>query len=385
MTDKIAILGSTGSIGRQTLEVVQAHREQIEVVAIAGKDEVDLLARQIIEFSPKLVSVENNEIKEKLLQKIGSDVSTEIAVGEEGLYKVAVFSESTMLVVAIPGALTLLPTLAAIKLNKDIALATKEVLVTAGKIIMEEANKYNINIYPIDSEHSAILQCLSAENKNRIRKIILTASGGAFLRTPSKDLDKMTAKEALNHPTWKMGPKITIDSATLMNKGFEVLEAHYLFGIDLSKIEVLIHPQSIVHSMVEFVDGSIMAQLGAPDMRVPIQYALLKRNRLPNNFKKLDFSNGLSLNFEKPEKNKFPCLDFAYEAGRRGGTMGAVLNAANEEAVNEFLNNQIRYSEIAVKIRKTMDRHKKIASPTLNQIINADQWARKEVKSGLTA
>lgn len=378
MPKNIAILGSTGSIGKQTLEVVSTFPSSLRVVAIAAKDEVDLIVEQIKKFSPKIVSVENEAVKAKVEEKLGT-TKVQFFTGLEGLAKVATISEAKMLVVAIPGALSLSPTLEAIKLGKDLALATKEILVVAGQIMMEEAKKAKIKIFPIDSEHSAIAQCMRGEDVKKVKKIILTASGGAFLNTPVEKLANMSAKDALNHPTWKMGPKITIDSATLINKGFEVMEAHYLFGLDYSQIEVIIHPESVIHSMVEFVDGSVKAQLGAPDMRIPIQYALLEEERSSNLWKRLDFTKLSKLTFQKPDKQKFPCLEFAYEVGRRGGTLPAVLNAANEIAVESFLRGKITYLEIAVKIREAMDKHQNIENPSLDDILSADSSARNVV------
>ena len=378
MKKNISILGSTGSIGRQTLEIVSAFPSSFRVVGIAAKDEVDLIVEQIKKYNPALVSVATDAVKAKVEEKLGA-VKISILIGEEGLRAVAVAKEVELLVVAVPGALTLVPVLEAIRAGKSIAPATKEVLVTAGKIFMEEVKAAKIKVFPIDSEHSAIAQCLVGEKPEKVKKIILTASGGPFLKTPLEKLSKMTAKEALAHPTWKMGPKITIDSATLMNKGFEVIEAHHLFGLDFSKIEVVVHPQSVIHSLVEFVDGSVKAQLGAPDMRVPIQYALFGMERSPNLWERLDLVKVGTMNFLKPDKEKFPCLEFAYAAGRRGGTMPAVLNAANEEAVKLFLKGKIGYLDIAVKIREKMDKHQIVADPTLENILEADRWAREAV------
>jgi len=287
MKKGISILGSTGSIGKQTLDVVSAFPSAFRVVAIAAKDEVELIIEQVKKFNPILVAVATDAVKQKLETALGS-AKIKIMVGEEGLLAAATAKESELLVVAVPGALTLVPVIQAIRGGKNIALATKEVLVSAGDIFMEEVKAAKIKVFPIDSEHSAIAQCLAGEKMEKVKKIILTASGGPFLNTPIEKLAKMTAKEALAHPTWKMGPKITIDSATLMNKGFEVMEAHHLFGLDYTQIEVIIHPQSIIHSMVEFVDGSVKAQLGAPDMRVPIQYALFGMDRTSNLWDRLD-------------------------------------------------------------------------------------------------
>ena len=379
MKKGISILGSTGSIGKQTLEVISAFPSAFRVVAIAAKDEVELIIEQVKKFNPILVAVATDAVKQKLEAALGN-AKIKIMVGEEGLLAAATAKESELLVVAVPGALTLVPVIEAIRAGKNIALATKEVLVSAGDIFMEEVKSAKVKVFPIDSEHSAIAQCLVGEKIEKIKKIILTASGGPFLKTPIEKLAKMTAKEALAHPTWKMGPKITIDSATLMNKGFEVMEAYHLFGLDYTQIEVIIHPQSIIHSMVEFVDGSVKAQLGAPDMRIPIQYALFGMDRTSNLWDRLDLAKAGTLTFLKPDKEKFPCLDFAYSSGRRGGTLPSVLNAANEEAVNLFLRGKISYLDIAVKIREVMDKHQLIEKPSLDQILEADSWARSQFK-----
>ncbi len=378
MKKGISILGSTGSIGKQTLEVISIFPSSLTVVALAAKDEVDLVVEQIKRFSPKIVSVENDAVKQKVEQKLGAS-KVQILTGQEGLMKVATIAEAKMVVVAIPGSLCLVPVIEAVKLKKDIALATKEVLVAAGEIFMQEVKAAGVKVYPIDSEHSAIAQCVRGEDPKTIKKIILTASGGPFLKTPPEKLAAMTAKDALKHPTWKMGPKITIDSATLMNKGFEVIEAHYLFGLDYSKIEVVIHPQSIIHSMVEFVDGSVKAQLGAPDMRVPIQYALLQETRMQNMWNKMSFANAMQFTFQPPDRQKFPCLQYAYDAGKKKGTLPAVLNAANEEAIKLFLKGKINFAEIATKIKEVFDKHQNKETPSLDDILAADKFARESL------
>lgn len=375
MKKGIAILGSTGSIGKQTLEVAAIFPSSLKVVAIAAKDEVDLIAEQIKKFQPRIVSVLNGDIKQKVEAKIAG-TKVEIFFGPEGLTKVATAPEAKLVVVAIPGSLSLTAVLEAVRAKKDIALATKEVLVAAGELFMSEIKAAGVRVLPIDSEHSAITQCLRGEDRKTIKRLILTASGGPFLKTPMEKLALMTAKDALKHPTWKMGPKITIDSATLMNKGFEVIEAHFLFGLDYSQIEVMIHPESIIHSMVEFVDGSVKAQLGAPDMRVPIQYALLDEQRQNNHWGRLDFGKTPQLTFQKPDKLKFLCLDLAYQAGKAKGTLPAVLNAANEVAVNLFLRGTITYGDIAPKIKAVIDAHTNNSSPSLAEILAADLWAR---------
>ena len=373
-------MGSTGSIGKQTLEVVSAFPSSFNVVAFAAKDEVDLIVEQVKKFSPLLVSVASDAVKAKVEEKLGAN-KAKVLVGEEGLLAVATHSAAKLLVVAIPGALSLSAVLAGVRAGKDIALATKEVLVAAGTLFMEEIKSAKVKIFPIDSEHSALAQCLVGEKIEKVKKLILTASGGPFLKTPVEKLAGITVKDALSHPTWKMGPKITIDSATLMNKGFEVMEAHFLFGLDYSQIEVLIHPQSIIHSMVEFTDGAIKAQLAYPDMRIPIQYALFGMERNSNLWSRVDWAKVKTFTFERPEKEKFPCLELAYQAGRRGGTLPAALNAANEEAVNLFLKGKISYLDIAAKIRQVMDKHQLIEKPTLEQILEADSWARGQLLS----
>ncbi|MDD5594555.1 MAG: 1-deoxy-D-xylulose-5-phosphate reductoisomerase [Candidatus Margulisbacteria bacterium] len=375
MKKGIAILGSTGSIGKQALEIVSIFPSRLRVAAFAAKDEVDLIVEQVKKFQPRLISVLNDDVKQKVEAKLAG-VKVEIVTGLDGLIKVATVADAKTVVVAIPGSLALTAVLEAVKLKKDIALATKEVLVAAGDIFMNEAKAAGIKVFPIDSEHSAIAQCLRGEDRKTIKKIILTASGGPFLKTPAEKLAQMTAKEALKHPTWKMGPKITIDSASLMNKGFEVIEAHHLFGLDYAQIEVIIHPESVIHSMVEFSDGSIKAQLGAPDMRVPIQYALLEEERQANHWGRLDFGKVPSMTFQKPDKVKFPCLEFAYEAGKKGGTLPAVLNAANEEAVSQFLKGKFNFDQIPVKIKAVMDQHQNKEAPSLADILAADNWAR---------
>ncbi len=376
----ISILGSTGSIGGQTLEIVASLRGKFKVTGLSAKGNLELLEDQIKKFSPRLACVEKEEDAKTLVSRLGR-TTTAIYFGEEGLEKIAKHDESDILVVAIPGIAGLSHTLSAIKLRKTIALASKEILVAAGSIVIEEAKKAKSKIVPLDSEHNAIAQILKGEKAKKIKRIILTASGGPFLSTPVKELQKVTSHAALAHPTWQMGHKITIDSATLMNKGFEVIEAHYLFDIDYSKIDVLIHPQSIVHSMVEFEDGSILAQMSAPDMRIPIQYALLGFDRLENNWTKLNLGETPPLSFEKVDCERFPCLELAYIAGRRGGTLPAVMNAADEVAVELFLAQKIKFTEIHSLIKDIMDKHEIIDEPTVEEILKADTWAREEIKT----
>jgi 1-deoxy-D-xylulose-5-phosphate reductoisomerase len=377
MKKGLAILGSTGSIGKQTLEVVSIFPSSLTVTAIAAKDEVDLIVEQVKKFSPKIVSVESEDVKQKVEARLAG-AKTTVLVGQEGLLKVATEPTAKMVVVAIPGALAMTAVLEAVKLKKDIALATKEVLVAAGEIFIKEVKASGSRVFPVDSEHSAIAQCLAGEDPKTVKRIVLTASGGPFIKTPVEKFATLTAKEALKHPTWKMGPKITIDSATLMNKGFEVMEAHYLFGLDYSQIEVIIHPQSVIHSFVEFTDGSVKAQLGAPDMRIPIQYALLGMKRAKNHWNTLSFAKLSKLEFLQPDKQKFPCLDYAYEAGKKKGTLPAVLNAANEEAIKLFFRGKINFAQLPQRIKTVMDRHENKTDPSLDDILAADKWAREQ-------
>lgn len=375
---RIVILGSTGSVGRQTLDVISYHPREFKVVGLASRFSSDVLREQIRQFQPEIVSVLNQTEKKKLEKLISEfKIKPEIVSGVSGLKQVAVYPSAKMVVVAIVGLAGLMPTLAAIESRKDIALATKEVMVVAGKMVKAAVKKFKVNLVPVDSEHSAIFQCLNGEHPSHIKKIILTCSGGPFRQKTKEELNKVSAAEALCHPTWKMGQKITLDCATLMNKGLEILEAKWLFDVNLDQIEVVIHPQSIVHSLVEFKDGNVAALLSVPDMRHPIQYALSYPNRLTNGFaKSLRLSEVGSLSFEKPDIDRFPCLSLAIEAGRIEGTMPTVLVAADEIAVEKFSRGEIGFSKIADIIRKTMASHQVIKSPTLKQILDADCWAR---------
>lgn len=382
MKKSISILGSTGSIGRQTLEVVSAFPNRFRVIGLSARDNLNILAEQVKKFSPKIVSVDNEGSAETLQRKLGK-TQTVVYYGEDGLNRVATHSETDMVVVAIPGSAGIIPTMEAIKQKKDIALASKEVLVAAGDIVMREAEKKKIRLLPIDSEHCGILQCIKGEDPSKIKKVILTASGGPFLDLPKERLSRVSKQEALAHPKWRMGNKISIDSATLMNKGFEVIEAHHLFKIDYMKIDVVVHPQSIIHAMVEFTDGSVIAQMGAQDMRIPIQYALLDGERLPNKFEQMNILKAGDLTFAIPDREKFPCLDLAYAAGKRGGTLPAVLNAANNEAVRLFLDDRIKFTDIAVLVEQAMDKHFYTKEPSLDDILAADMWAKKEIQTSL--
>lgn len=377
---KISILGSTGSIGTQTLDVVRKNRDKFEVVAISANSSINLLLEQIKEFRPKYVAVYNENSAKQLKELIPSDLKIEVLSGMDGLITISSLDEIDVLLTAIVGMIGLIPTLEAIKKGKTIALANKETLVTAGQLVMEEARKRNVDILPVDSEHSAIFQCLNGENKKEIDSIILTASGGPFRGKTKEELLNVTKNEALKHPNWSMGRKISIDSSTLMNKGLEVIEAKWLFDVDAEKIDVVVHPQSIIHSMVQFVDSSIIAQMGCPDMKLPIQYALTYPNRLLNDFERLDFSKLNALTFEKPDLETFPCLQLAYESLKSGGTYSAVLNAANEVLVNEFLEDKIKFYDIPYYIEKTLEAHDSIKKPTLEEILHIDKWSRDFVK-----
>ena len=377
---KISILGSTGSIGTQTLDVVRANRDKFEVVAISANSSINLLLEQIKEFRPKYVAVYNEASAKALKEMIPSDINIEVLSGMEGLVAISSLDEIDVLLTAIVGMIGLVPTLEAIKKGKTIALANKETLVTAGQLVMEEAKKNNVKILPVDSEHSAIFQCLNGENNKEIESLILTASGGPFRGKTKSELLNVTKNEALKHPNWSMGRKISIDSSTLMNKGLEVIEAKWLFDVNTDKIDVVVHPQSIIHSMVQFVDSSIIAQMGCTDMKLPIQYALTYPDRILNDFERLDFSKLTSLTFEKPDLETFPCLKLAYDSLNMGGTYSAVLNAANEVLVNEFLEDKIGFYDIPYYIEKTLDAHKSISKPSLEEILHIDKWSRDFVK-----
>lgn len=378
---RIAILGSTGSIGTQTLEVVR-NLGNIEVVGLTANNNIDLLESQINEFKPKKVAVKNKKNAYILEQRLKSNLQTkniEVLAETDGLVQIATLDEIDIVVTSVVGNIGLLPTIKAIQSKKDIALANKETLVAAGKLVIEEAKRYNVNIYPVDSEHSAIFQCLQGNYNNKISKIHLTASGGPFRTKTVDELKYVTLDDALNHPNWKMGKKITIDSATMMNKGLEVIEAKWLFDVDLNKINVLIHPQSIIHSMVEYEDGTVIAQLGEPDMKVPIQYALTYPNRVKNSFTKINFFEHNKLEFEKPDLNKFECLNLAYEAIKIGGNMPAVLNSANEVAVDLFLNNKIKFLDIPKLIETTMGAYTVKYNYTLDDLKETDMVVREFV------
>ncbi len=375
----IAILGSTGSIGTQTLAIVREQKD-IKVWALAAGKNIDLLERQIREFAPVLAAVWEEEDAKKLRTKV-SDLSVRIVSGMDGMIEVAVFPQAEMLVTAIVGMIGLRPTVAAIRAKKQIALANKETLVTAGHLIMPLAMEYGVSILPVDSEHSAIFQSLNGEVGNRIHKILLTASGGPFRGKTKAQLAKMQVEDALKHPNWSMGKKITIDSATMVNKGLEVMEAKWLFGTQLSDIQVVVQPQSVIHSMVEYEDGSIIAQLGTPDMRLPIQYALYYPKRMPLSGQRLDFYKLGCLTFEQPDLETFDGLKLAYEAARRGGNLPAVFNAANERAVAKFLSRSISFLEITQIIHECMLHCAYIEQPDLTQILETEHVVYEWIES----
>ena len=376
---KIAILGSTGSIGTQTLEVVRENKD-IEVLALAAGNNITLLEQQIREFHPRLVGVWAEEKAEELKSRI-RDTGTKVVSGMDGLLEIAQIEGSEILVTAIFGMIGIRPTIAAIEAGKDIALANKETLVTAGHIIMPLAKKMGVKILPVDSEHSAIFQSLQGSRRSEVKKILLTASGGPFRGKKQEDLLNIRVEDALKHPNWAMGRKITIDSSTMVNKGLEVMEAKWLFDVDIDDVQVVVQPQSVIHSMVEFVDGAVIAQLGTPDMKLPIQYALYypERRYLPGD--RVDFWKIGHLDFEEPDMDTFYGLEHAYEAGRTGGTLPTVFNAANELAVSQFLNREIKYLEIIEIIEDCMRAHKTIENPTVEQILETEAATYERIRS----
>ncbi len=367
---KIAILGSTGSIGTQTLEVVRENKD-IEVSGLAAGNNIERLEAQIREFAPKVVAVWSEERAKELADKV-RDLDVKIVSGMEGLIEISTLPEVEILVTAIVGMIGIRPTIAAITAGKHIALANKETLVTAGHIIMPLAKEHGVSILPVDSEHSAIFQSLQGGQERALHKILLTASGGPFRGRRWEDLQNVQVEDALKHPNWEMGRKITIDSSTMVNKGLEVIEAKWLFGVDVDQIEVVVQPQSIIHSMVEYVDGAVIAQLGTPDMKLPIQYALYypERRYLPGD--RLDFRGLAQLTFEEPDLETFYGLRLAYEAGKAGGSLPTVFNAANEKAVSKFLNREIRFLEIPEMIQACMEAHKNIANPSVDEILQTE-------------
>jgi 1-deoxy-D-xylulose-5-phosphate reductoisomerase len=381
MEKHISILGSTGSIGVQALNVVRDLNKykdlNIQVMGLTAHKNINLLEKQAREFRPKAISITDPKLAKELAPRL-KDLDIKIFYGDEGLIELASLEGTNMVLNSIVGFAGLIPTLEAIRHKKTVALANKETLVVAGELIIEESKNNGVEIIPIDSEHSAIFQCLIGRDPKSVSKLILTASGGPFRGLNHRDLAYVTPSDALKHPNWEMGNKITIDSATLMNKGLEVIEAKWLFGVNEKDIEVLIHPQSLIHSMVEYIDGSIMAKLSTPDMRLPIQLALTYPKCYQNTIPKLDLIKNNSLTFEKPDKDTFPCLGLAYEALEELGTMPAVMNGANEIAVDLFLSQKIGFNQIPQLIKTVMKNHTTNKKPTINDIIKADEWARKQ-------
>ncbi len=384
----LAILGSTGSIGRNALSVVEAHPDEFVVAGLAANASVDLVERQVRQFHPRLVALNNREAARQLRERLRASEGNalphnqvEVLSGAEGILAIATMEEVDVVLEAIGGSAGLLPTLEAVKSGKDLAFVNKEVLVMGGSLVMQAVKAHGVHLLPVDSEISAIFQCLSESMENNqthseIHRLILTASGGPFRQTPLEELHSVTPQQALKHPNWKMGDKITIDSATMMNKGLEVIEAKWLFDMELSQIEVIIHPESIIHSMVEFVDGSLLAQLGVADMRVPIQYALTYPHRLPTPVPRLNLSQIRALHIESVDFERFPCLGHAYTAARVGGTLPTVLSGADEVVVHAFLHQQIGFMDIPHLLEEVMARHEVKRHPNLDDILAADQWAK---------
>jgi 1-deoxy-D-xylulose-5-phosphate reductoisomerase len=375
----LALLGSTGSIGVSTLDIVAAHPDRFRVVSLSAGNNLDRLEEQIRRFQPRIVSVVQAESARELRERLGPG-APEVVSGVEGLIACATQGQVEMVVSAIVGAAGLVPTMAAIEAGKDIALANKETLVTAGPLVMAAVARHGVKLYPVDSEHSAIFQSLEGHRHGDVRRLILTASGGPFRNRPLSDLNQVTPADALAHPNWSMGRKISIDSATMMNKGLEVIEACWLFDLPPERVAVHIHPQSIVHSMVEYIDGAVIAQLGIPDMRTPIAYALSYPDRLPLDLPPLDLCALKTLTFEEPDPEKFPCLGLAYQAAKAGGTAPAVLNAVNEVAVEAFLAGRIGFLDIAAVIRRVLERHSPRELEHIDTALRADRWGREEAR-----
>ncbi|OKH14236.1 1-deoxy-D-xylulose-5-phosphate reductoisomerase [[Limnothrix rosea] IAM M-220] len=377
----ISILGSTGSIGTQTLDIVRSHPDRFRVVGLAAGRNIQLLAAQVAEFEPEIVATHDERLLPELKALIKDFPRVQVIGGKEAIAEVARYGDAESVVTGIVGCAGLLPTIAAIEAGKDIALANKETLIAGGPVVLPLIEKHGVKLLPADSEHSAIFQCLQGVPEGGLRRIILTASGGAFRDLPVEKLKTVTVKDALKHPNWSMGQKITIDSATLMNKGLEVIEAHYLFGKDYDDIDIVVHPQSIIHSLIEVQDTSVLAQLGWPDMRLPLLYALSYPERIYTDWETFDLVKAGDLTFREPDHEKYPCMNLAYAAGRAAGSMPAVLNAANEQAVALFLEEKIEFLDIPRLIEKVCDRHEKDnqATPALADILHADQWARQEV------
>lgn len=373
----VVLLGSTGSIGTSTIKVADDLPADIRLVGLAAGNNVELLVQQTRKHRPEAISITDPAKARELQDALGT--STRVFCGAEGLLQLATWPSADIVLIAIVGTAGLQPALAAIRAGKDIAVASKEILVMAGEIVMAEARKHGVRVLAVDSEHSAIFQCLQDKPSESVRRLWLTASGGPFRTTPKEEFPNITMERALKHPSWVMGRKITLDSATLFNKGLEMIEARWLFNIELDRVSVVIHPQSIVHSMVEFIDGSILAQLSTPDMCLPIQYALTYPNRVRSERVQTNFAKLGTLTFEEPDHDRFPALNLARHAGQIGGTMPAVLNAANESAIEAFCNRQITFDQISQIVARTMDEHRVIEHPSLDQILEADAWARRTV------
>jgi 1-deoxy-D-xylulose-5-phosphate reductoisomerase len=380
---RIVILGSTGSIGRSSLQVIEQFPDRFQVVALAAGKNIDLLAEQIHRFRPEIAAVLDQHLAKKLVSKLRAGTGVEVLAGPEGYEQVAGCPDADAVVSAMVGAAGLKPTLSAIRAKNTVALANKETLVMAGALVMEEVRLNQVTLLPVDSEHNAIFQALQGHRREDLRRILLTASGGPFLNMSTKELGSVTPAQALAHPNWSMGPKITIDSATLMNKGLEVIEAKWLFDVPVAKIEVHIHPQSVVHSMVEYVDGSVIAQMGVPDMRIPIAYAMAYPERLELNLQPLDLFALQTLTFQKPDFSRFPCLELAFAACEAGGAMPAVLNAANEVAVQAFLDNRIPFKGIAILVDQAMQEYPLPPAAELEAILEADAWARRQTEMAI--
>src|SRR6266404_1878430 len=372
----VVLLGSTGSIGTSTVKVAEDLPDRIRLLALGAGNNLEVLVEQTRKHRPEAISIIDPAKAQELRDALGT--STEVFSGPEGLVKLATLPGADIVVIAIVGTAGLQPALAAIRAGKDIAVASKEILVMAGEIIMREAREHDVRVLAVDSEHSAIFQCLDGKPSDSVRKLWLTASGGPFRTTPKEEFSQITVERALKHPSWVMGRKITIDSATLFNKGLEMIEARWLFDVEIERVSVVVHPQSVVHSMVEFVDGSMLAQLSTPDMCLPIQYALTYPERVQSERVQTDLAKLGSLTFEEPDPKRFPALTLARRAGHEGGTLPAVLNAANEVAVEAFVNKRISFLQISEMVRRTMDRHKVVTHPNLDQILEADAWARRE-------
>ena len=377
---KIAILGSTGSIGRSALQVIEQFPNHFQVVALAAGKNIDLLAEQIQRFQPKIAAVLNQELANRLADLLPADNRAEVLAGSTGYQETASCAEADMVLSSMVGAAGLIPTLSAIRAGNDVALANKETLVMAGALVMEETRRYKVRLLPVDSEHNAIFQALEGHRREDLKRILLTASGGPFLNLPKEQLESVTPAQALAHPNWEMGAKITVDSATMMNKGLEVIEAKWLFEVPVEKIDVHIHPQSIVHSMVEYIDGSVIAQLGMPDMRVPIAYALAHPQRLKLDLPTLNLFSVQTLTFQEPDFSRYPALGLAFNACKAGGTMPVVLNASNEVAVQAFLDERIPFMGIARLVDSVMQEHEIAPATELEDILAADTWARQRTE-----